>query len=211
MEPTAVVENKAANDIPAETPQESSLEAAVQESQEAIATAEPVKKRGRKKAPRDENGNIIRAEKPVESKSATKGEVTPPALPPSYLKPVLNFPFKAAALKTQFPQWELSEKEQEENAILLDAVIRRYLPQMQSEHPELLALSIGIGMACVSRYLAYRAFLESREAQNAISRSEGREAVSEKKNKKEKPVEVVSPSNDLGGFLNGEASRSPQI
>lgn len=215
-------ENKTSADIPAESG-ESSLEAGIAESKEAIATAAPIKKRGKKPYPRDENGNIIRpakAENPA-PKSASESAAVVSTPPPVYLEAALNFPFKGLALKTGYPGWELSEKEQKDNAILLDAVLRRYLPQLQSEHPELFALSIGLGMACAARYMGYRAYLESRAAQDAISRSEGRESVAEtipptapgkKKNQKTPIVNPeAAPGEGLGNFLNGTQSRSPEI
>lgn len=223
METSAVesTENKAANENQtAETQEGSSLEAAVQESKDSIQTAEPVKKRGRQKMPRDSEGNIIREAAPVSKKGQNKEAVAAPALPPTYLKPVINFPFKAMALKTQFPPWELTDKEQEENAILLEKCMARYLPQLQSEHAELVGLSIGLGMAVVSRYMAYRAYLESRAPQDAIQTNQGGETIipvakvdnSKKsaKNKTNVNPDVI-PNAPLTGFLDGDHSRSPQI
>ncbi|MGE3263586.1 MAG: hypothetical protein AB7K68_17550 [Bacteriovoracia bacterium] len=143
----------------------SSFEEAVKESQEAISSAEPVKsQRGRKKLPRDEHGNIIHPtpkskKEGAKVEAAKTAEITPP--PIDYLKPVINFPFQALALRTGWQGWQLSEEEKTSNAVLLDLCMKRYLPQLQNEHAELVGLALGLGFAAASRYMAFKAIMQA--------------------------------------------------
>lgn len=204
---------------PAEQP---SLAEAVQESKDAISSADPVKRRGRPK----KDANAPAKEKPKKEAAAVAQVPAPP--PPTYLKPVINFPFQAMAVRTGWPGWNLSDKEQEDNAVLLDMVMRRYLPQLQSEHAELVGLALGLGMAAVSRYLAFQALLQAAQAnaaptdQGDVVRSQPAEpainptkmekinAARNNKNRKETDP-AVKPATGLASFLDNGPQNSPQI
>jgi len=209
-------------------PDAPSFAESVKESQEAINSAEPIKKRGRKPKPRDANGNIIHEEKAAVSKDSKKaaGQAivqTPP--PPDFLKPVVNFPFQLAAMKTGWAGWNLTEEEKLSNAQFLDACMRRYLPQLQTEHAEIVGLSIGLGMAAVSRYLAYaamvaeaRASAEPNRAGDVVevaqpqpqNRPVGMEVRGTKKKSTKDTDPAVKPSSALANFLDN-ATVNPQI
>lgn len=180
---------KELNENPATEPvQVSSLAEAALESSEEIQKAAPAK-RGRKPKPRDADGNIIpdavsgASTKPAQ-KAPEKKKIDTPALDPKFLEPIVNFPFQMVAMKTGLQFWELSEKEKEQNAILLEKCMARYLPQLQSEHAELVGLSIGLGMAAVSRYMLTKQYLQGMAAQSAnqnTQRDNGSEQVSPEK------------------------------
>lgn len=191
-----------------------SLAEAVQESKDAIETAEPVKRRGRPK--KDPNA-------PAKEKSKKAAEVEKPASvviplpPPTYLKSAVNFPFQLAAMKSGWAGWNLTEQEKEENAQILDAVLKRYVPQFGSEHPELFALCFSLGMAIGVRYLAFQEILRVAQAREAAEQGAGDASVSANgpvagaagttrvenaknvKNKKTDPA--VKPASVMSSFL----------
>ncbi|MGD9730001.1 MAG: hypothetical protein AB7T49_21615 [Oligoflexales bacterium] len=202
----------ATSEVAENIPEQPSLAEAVQESKDAISSAEPVKRRGRPK--KDPNA-------PAKEKSKKTAEPAQPAAaviptpPPTYLKPVINFPFQAAALKSGWAGWNLTEKEQEENAVLLDSVLKRYVPQFGSEHPELFALCLSLGMAVTARYMAFQAILRQHAANEAAAASAGDTVVSQngaapgpvgaprvdRPNRNKKTDTAVKPSSGLTNFL----------
>ena len=215
----------ATSEIQENIPEQPSLAEAVQESKDAISSAEPVKRRGRPK----KDPNAPAKEKPKKAAESPKVETAAiPTPPPIFLKPVINFPYQALALKTGWAGWQLTEKEQEDNAVLLDAVLKRYLPQMGSEHPEAFALILSLGMATVTRYMAFQALIRAAQTAAAAEQEASGGAVSEnvpatagirpigvdrsKKNKNTKSTDpAVKPASGLSNFLDNGPQTSPQI
>jgi len=186
-----------AEELPATEP---TLSEAVVESKEAIANAAPVKRRGRPKKNPDDIKKEVKKENPAPAAAMP---------PPDYLKPVINFPFQAMALKTGWEGWNLSEEEKLSNAVLLDLCLKRYLPQLQSEHAELAALALGLGMAAVSRYMAYNAYLNARRESVSASDESQMEARPENKSTKRKIIET--PKSTVSSFLDNGQKNHPQI
>lgn len=204
----------ATEEISANAENQPSLAEAVQESKDAISSAEPVKRRGRPK----KDANAPAKEKSKKEAEAKASAPVAPSIPPTFLKPVVNFPFQAAALKSGWPGWNLSDKEQEDNAVLLDLVIKRYAPQFQTEHPELFALAIGLGMAGVARFFAFRELLiraQAEQARNIEANGgvpEPKPGSKRDKLEKNKNSETgVKPGSGLADFLNNGPQNTPQI
>lgn len=134
----------------------SPLEGAIQESKEAISGAEPIKRGRHKKDCPCEKCAARRANPSIEPPKEKKQEkASGPAIPAEYLKPVVNMPFAALAARTKFEGWNLTEKEKEDNAILLEKCMARYFPQLETAHAEAVGLALGLGFAAYARYLAY--------------------------------------------------------
>lgn len=185
---------------PAEIAQENTLKEAVEESKEAILNAAPIKRRGRPKKDPNE------APKPKKEATPAQAQVASAFPPADFLKPVVNFPFQALALKTGWAGWNLTEEEKSSNAILLDLCLKRYLPQLQSEHAELIGLAIGLGMAGVSRYMAFQSFLQAQKKVINETTEENSNTPLEKKIVK--PKKETSP---MARFLDNGPQISPSI
>ncbi len=149
-----------------QTTEATGLSDAITESKTAISEAAAPKSKGGRpkgyKMPRDENGNVIKANASPEKKAAAKAAIVAPAIPPEYLKPVINFPFMLAAKRTGFDGFNLSDQEQLQNAELLEKCMARYFPQLQTDHAELVGLALGVGIAFYGRFLSYQEYRQSK-------------------------------------------------
>lgn len=192
---------------------------AIKESHAAIAEAAPVKRKpGRHK--NDCECEICVSKRASGVKPPEKKEKPPtasvPAIPAEILKPVVNFPFGLMAQKTKWPDWNLSNQEQEQNAVLLEKVMARYFPQLESNHAELVGLAMGLGIAAFSRYVGFQQYIqESRKnAGNSASPNDTRQTdnvdspVQNKRRVDNSPS--VKPQGALLSILDG-ANQAPQL
>lgn len=186
---------------------EPSFEDAVKESHEAIQSAEPIKRgRGR---PNKGSTTATASKNPAQAKPQIKNE----APPVEYLMPVVNFPFQTLALKSGWDGWNLNPEEQRANAILLDLCLKRYLPQLQSEHAELVGLAVGLGMAGFSRYLAFKELvaqnerMENKTDKGDVMENKAPDPKIKKEVKNERKADPgIKPGNGLQSFLDTNAS-----
>lgn len=76
-------------------------------------------------------------------------------IPLPVLLPAVSFPFEIAKGKTGFDGWSLSKEEAEILARQLDAVIRQYMPAMNSPHAAAYTLAGTMVMFAGIRYMMY--------------------------------------------------------
>lgn len=217
MENAEKIENTESNLVSEPPIQDApSLKEAIEESKESIASAEPIK-RGRGRPKKDAADTSKKSPKKEAHGDTSPGTVAPP-VDVSYLEPVVNLPFQAMAYKTGWPGWELNQDEKKQNAIFLDAVMRRYLPQLQTQHAELVGLAFGLGFAFIPRYMQFKQLLAMQEAQKDLNKenqpenkkSDKLKNIVETKKTKEKPPEVnpgVAPNSALKSVLDGQTHR----
>jgi len=123
-----------------------------------------VQKRKRGRPRKDQSGIGIESSDPSLAASPSLPAQTFD-IPKEAISPILQMPFKAAALKTGFDGWNLSSEEANAVAPMVDAVIKRYLPDSTNPHAALIALC---GTLTVFTGIRYMAFLEWKKDQVKI-------------------------------------------
>lgn len=76
-------------------------------------------------------------------------------LPPEAIGPYLKLPFSLAAKKTGWGGWELSQEEVEALTPLADAVIKQYLPMINSPHAALILFAGSLAGLTVTKWVMW--------------------------------------------------------
>lgn len=124
---------------------------AISESQAAIAQAD---------APKNKGGRPKGSKNKPKDLSGLSGPAAPSAapvsiIPSAFLEPAISFPFEVAALRTGFQGFKLEQEYAKELAPQVDAVLKQYLPQLESKHAALLGLATNLSLVVAMKYMAY--------------------------------------------------------
>ena len=117
-----------------------------------IAASQPEAKKRRGRPPGSKNKTSLDLD-------AQNASVSPPqesaiAIPKEALKPLIQFPYKAWALKTGFDGCALDDSEADALAPMVDECLKRYMPATQSEHGPLIVLCVTAVMFTGMKYMA---------------------------------------------------------
>lgn len=139
-----------------------SLESVKIESIIAASQPEAKKRRGRPPGSKNKTSLDLDAQNAV----ATP-ESSVIAIPKEALKPLIQFPYKAWALKTGFDGCALDDSEAEALAPMVDECLKRYMPATQSEHGPLIVLCVTAVMFTGMKYMALLEWQKMKREQNA--------------------------------------------
>ena len=125
------------------------------------------KKRGRKKLPRDEFGNVIREAKP---ETVTPAQDMVQAVPPDHtvIKHTIEMPFSAIAMKTGCTAIALEPEISDSLAKQAAPVVAAWFPAMQSRETALVMFAVSLGAVAFGKYLVYSEWKKAQKAENEI-------------------------------------------
>lgn len=131
----------------------------IEASRAQIETTE--KKKGRKKLPRDANGNIIR--EPVAASAPLEPQVQ--AVPPdkAVIKGAIKMPFDLAAQNTGCRELALEEPIAESLAEQAVPVIQAFFPAMQSKWSALAIFGVSLGIVTFQKVQVYKAWEKAQQ------------------------------------------------
>lgn len=131
----------------------------IEASRAQIETTE--KKKGRKKLPRDANGNIIR--EPVAASAPLEPQVQ--AVPPdkAVIKGAIKMPFDLAAQNTGCKELSLEEPIADSLAEQAVPVIQAFFPAMQSKWSALAIFGVSLGIVTFQKVQVYKAWERAQE------------------------------------------------
>ena len=141
------------------------FEKVISESKAEIAATEEKKTRGRKKLPRDENGNIIREQKPADISQ-------PVAMQPpdkAVIKATIEMPFNAIAARTGCPAIALEPEIADGLASQAVPVVQTWFPAMQSKETALVLFGVSIASVAFSKWMIYKEWLKTKELSERVS------------------------------------------
>lgn len=117
-----------------------------------IAASQPEAKKRRGRPPGSKNKTSLDLD--AQNAANSPSQESAIAIPKEALKPLIQFPYKAWALKTGFDGCALDASEADALAPLVDECLKRYMPATQSEHGPLIVLCVTAVMFTGMKYMA---------------------------------------------------------
>lgn len=128
-----------------------------------IAASQPEAKKRRGRPPGSKNKSTL----DLDAQNVAPQPESAISIPKEALKPLIQFPYKAWALKTGFDGCALDDSEAEALAPMVDECLKRYMPATQSEHGPLIVLCVTAVMFTGMKYMALLEWQKMKREQNA--------------------------------------------